>query len=139
MQPPVYLSSTIKLTRDVEAAGFKIRKGDQINIGIANLCNYPGEWISPEEFIPERFDSSSQYYLTPEGKKRNPFSFSPFLGGMRICLGKTFIEEVSKVTLPNILERFDFALEDPSNFVAPFNNLFCIQEPVVEMILSKRN
>jgi cytochrome P450 len=59
-------------------------------------------------FIPERFDPESKYYLTPDGKKRNPFSFSPFLGGVRICLGKTFVEEVSKVTLPNLLQKFDF-------------------------------
>jgi cytochrome P450 len=76
--------------------------------------------------------------LTPEGKKRNPFSFSPFLGGIRICLGKTFIEEVSKVTLPNILKSFDFEMEDAKNFVHPFNNMLFVQEPIVELYLKKR-
>lgn len=89
------------------------------------LCNDPNEWIQPEKFIPERFDPASAYYLTPAGNKRNPFSFSPFLGGMRICLGKTFIEEVSKVTLPNLMKHFDFNLEDCENFVMPFNTMLC--------------
>ena len=95
MQPPIYFSSTISMMKSVEAAGLKIRKGDCLMISIANLCNNPEEWIEPERFIPERFNSESPYYLTPTGKKRNPFSFSPFLGGLRICLGKTFVEEVS--------------------------------------------
>jgi cytochrome P450 len=76
--------------------------------------------------------------LTPKGTKRNPFSFSPFLGGMRICLGKTFIEEVSKITLPSIYRRFDFQLADPENFKMPFNNMECLREPVVYLNLARR-
>lgn len=108
ISPPVYWSSSVCMTKDVNAAGLKIRKGDLLYVGMAGLCNDPDQWISPEKFIPERFDSNSEFYLTPSGHKRNPYSFSPFLGGIRICLGKTFIEEVSKVTLPSVLKRFDF-------------------------------
>jgi cytochrome P450 len=53
-------------------------------------------------FIPERFDPSSKYYLTPSGKKRHMNSFGPFLGGKRICVGKTFAEIVSKIVTPII-------------------------------------
>ena len=98
--------------KDVVAAGLKIRKGDQIMIGMACLGRDKNQWIQPEEFLPERFDSDSEYFLTPTGQKRNPFAFSPFLGGMRICLGKTFIESVSKVTLPVLLSKFQFELEN---------------------------
>lgn len=91
------------MMRDVEAAGLKIRKGDAISVSITHLCMDKNQWIEPERFIPERFDSQSEYYLTPSGDKRNPFAFSPFLGGMRICLGKTFVETLSKVTLPVLL------------------------------------
>ena len=114
------------MKKDVDAAGLKIRRHDLIFIGIAAMCNDPQEWIQPEKFIPERFNSESPYYFTPSGNKRNPFSYSPFLGGQRICLGKTFIEEVSKVTLPNLLRNFAFELEDPANFKMPFNNMVCV-------------
>ena len=90
------------------------------------MCRDPEQWIKPEEFIPERFDSQSEFYLTPKGEKRNPFAFSPFLGGMRICLGKTFIESVSKVMLPVLLTKFSFDLPDPDNFVLPHNNMLCL-------------
>ena len=47
-------------------------------------------------FIPERWNPSSEYYLTPTGKKRHPMSFGPFGGGKRICLGKTLAENIGK-------------------------------------------
>lgn len=113
--------------RDVDAAGLKIRRGDQISVGMVNLCRDSNQWIEPESFIPERFDSKSLYFLTPSGAKRNPFAFSPFLGGMRICLGKTFIEAVSKVTLPVLLTKFEFELPDADSFEMPYNNMNCVE------------
>ena len=81
MQPPVYYSSSIAMSETVPTGPLTMRKGDFISISMYDLCNNPSEWIKPEKFIPERFNSDSPYFLTPEGKKRNPFSFSPFLGG----------------------------------------------------------
>jgi len=72
------------------------------------------EWIEPEKYIPERFDPQSKYYLTPNGHKRHHMSFGPFLGGKRICLGKTFAETISKIIGPTILAHFDFEFEDPN-------------------------
>ena len=65
-------------------------------------------WIDHDKFIPERFDPNSQYYLTPKGERRPNYAFAPFLGGIRICLGKTFIEVISKLTVPTLLSNFDF-------------------------------
>jgi cytochrome P450 len=50
--------------------------------------------------------------LTPNGKKRHPMAFSPFLGGKRVCLGKTFVETMSKMVGPTILANFDFEFVD---------------------------
>ena len=41
LQPPVYYSSSVSMKKDVDAAGLKIRKGDQIYIGMGPLCNSP--------------------------------------------------------------------------------------------------
>ena len=112
MQSPVYYSSSVRMSEDVQCEKLRIRKGDPIMIMQDSMSNDPREWIEPEKFIPERFDSNSPYYLTPDGKRRNPYSFSPFLGGSRICIGKTFIEVVSKLTLPTLLSHFNFEFED---------------------------
>ena len=127
------------MMQDVNAGGLNIRKGDAITIGIASMCMDKNQWIEPERFIPERFDSKSKYFLTPSGSKRNPFAFSPFLGGMRICLGKTFIEAVSKVTLPVLLTKFVFELPNADTFEMPYNNMQCIEQPVVKMTLRTFN
>ncbi len=81
-------------------------------LNIQQLHNDPEEWISPERYIPERFDLGSKYFLKPNGEKRHPFSFQPFLGGRRICLGKTFAEVVAKFIIPAFLCRMDFEMAD---------------------------
>lgn len=63
--------------------------------------------MTPEKFIPERFDPRSEYYLTPDGKKRPPFCFSPFIGGKRVCAGKTLAETISKFIVLAILGRYE--------------------------------
>ncbi len=40
-------------------------------------------------------------------------SFAPFLGGMRICLGKTFAEKIAKVMVPIIVTQLEFEFCDP--------------------------
>ena len=112
MQPPVYYSSSVRMSETVQCEKLRIRKGDVITIMIDSLCNDPKEWIEPDRFIPERFDPTSRYFLTPQGDRRNPYSFSPFLGGSRICIGKTFIEVVSKLTVPTLLSHFEFEFQE---------------------------
>ena len=81
MQPPVYFSSSVCMMEDVTINGLTIRKNDALSIDMYRLGQNPDEWKEPTKFCPERFDPESDYFLTPAGKKRNPYSFSPFLGG----------------------------------------------------------
>lgn len=113
-----------------------------VTIMIHKLCNDPREWIEPERFIPERFDADSRYFLTPNGKRRNPYSFSPFLGGSRICIGKTFIEVVSKLTVPTLLAHFEFDfLEGVDRESIPFmhNNMTARFMPTFKARITNRD
>lgn len=142
MQPPVFYSSSVAMSETVQCGPLEIRKGDNVSISMYNLCNNPNEWIEPKKFIPERFEPKSKYYLTPSGAKRNPFSFSPFLGGARICIGKTFVEAISKLVLPSLLHSFKFEFKDgvnPDEFDFPHNNLVCIWQPKIHIMISDRN
>ena len=112
---PVNNTSTLMFTEDVDICGYKIKKHDCFQIGNHNLHHNPEEWQEPERYIPERFDPSSPYFLTPAGKKRNPMSFMPFLGGKRICLGKTFAEVNSRIVGPAIFSQFNFEFVDPAD------------------------
>ena len=52
---------------------------------------------------------NSKYYRRPDGGKRSPYAFSPFLGGARVCLGKTFAEVTLKFMIPLWYHFFEFA------------------------------
>ena len=142
MQPPVYLSSSCCMSENVQCGPLKLGKGHPFSISMYHLHNNPDEWIEPEKFIPERFDPSSPYYFTPAGTKRNPFSFSPFLGGSRICIGKTFIEAVSKLTTPVLLLNFDFEFPEgvaSDTFEYPYNNLAAQSSPDIKARITERH
>jgi len=64
-------------------------------------------------FNPDRFDSSSEWFKRPDGGVRNPFAFTPFLGGKRICLGKSLVDMAQKFTIPILFSAFDFKFADP--------------------------
>jgi cytochrome P450 len=66
--------------------------------------------------VPERFDHSipdNKWLLTADGKPRNPLAFTPFFGGKRICLGKSFAELAIRFTIPLLYFHFDFEFADP--------------------------
>ena len=103
-----------------------------------SLHRDPTEWKEPSEFIPERFDPASPYYLTPDGNKRHPASFGPFLGGKRICIGKTFAEVMSKIIGPSLFGLYDFEFMDKKHYEEKVpNNLQIFKVPVV-MVKAKR-
>jgi cytochrome P450 len=56
--------------------------------------------------------------LTPDGKKRNPFTYIPFAAGKRSCLGKAFSDFVLKVLLTYLTQSFEleFYPEDKEKF-----------------------
>jgi cytochrome P450 len=65
-------------------------------------------------------------------------SFSPFLGGKRICLGKTFAETVVKIVGPNLLYHFNFEYVDETLYTnKPPNNIEMIKEPEVIVRITK--
>jgi len=143
MQPPVYFSSSVCMMEDVTINGFKLQKGHSFSIDMYRLGNNPDEWKEPSRFYPERFDPENDYFFTPKGKRRSPYSFSPFLGGQRVCIGKSLVEAVSKLTLPTLWSNFNIKFEDkfdkdPASFRMPANNLLCTREPDVSIIIEKK-
>jgi len=131
IDPPASSSSTICLTESTTIGGKMIGSDLRISVNIWALQNNPQEWHTPDIFIPERFDPSSKYFSRPDGKKRHPMSFSPFLGGKRICLGKTFAENMSKCILSIIVSQLKFDFVDKTDYVKKPNNGLSVQEIVM--------
>lgn len=109
------ISSAVKLTETTQIHDKIIRDDHDILIGIHRLHMNPDQWTDPLKFNPERFNPESPYYLAKDNKKRHPLSFGPFLGGKRICLGKTFAEYVPRCILPIILAQLNFEIPEDSD------------------------
>lgn len=100
----------------------------------------PEQWREPQRFVPDRFDSKSEWFLKPDGKKRSPFAYTPFLGGSRVCLGKTFAEITLKFTIPFWFHFFNFDLVNPEHKkTRPIVVLGSTQNIEIPMKLTTRN
>jgi cytochrome P450 len=78
---PFSVGSPATVMKDAFVDGISFKKEDPFMIMMEFVHSDPAEWIEPEKFIPERFDSNSPYFMRPDGKKRTPLSFIPFLAG----------------------------------------------------------
>ena len=58
-------------------------------------------WQEPERFDPHRFAA---------GEKHMPYTYLPFGGGPRNCLGANFAQVEVKVVLARLFQRFDLTL-----------------------------
>jgi len=64
------------------------------------------------------------------------------LGGQRICIGKVFIEVVSKLTVPSLISNFEMEfLEgvDKEKFEMPHNNMICTFMPTNDIYITPKN
>jgi cytochrome P450 / NADPH-cytochrome P450 reductase len=134
LNPPLGVSSTNIFRNPVSVKGIDFTPDIPFAINFDAIHKDPQEWVDPLKFIPERFDASSPMFKRPDGKPRNPFSFCPFFGGKRICLGKTLAEFMTVYTLPLVLYHFDFEFVDPAHKLnKPTFQLATTAQPVIPM------
>ena len=102
------------MTCDAEFGGFKIPKGHRIAVGPRAVHREAEHWPNPERFDPERFLS--------EADERPAFTWIPFGGGPRVCIGQHFAMLEMHVVLAMLLREFDWSMvpgQDPSFEVIP--------------------
>ncbi|KAM7304847.1 cytochrome P450 4V2 [Ixodes scapularis] len=87
------------LDHDLEIDGYKIPKGVSCFVNIYSLHRNPEHFKNPEEFVPDRF-------MGHETTRRHPFSYIPFSGGPKNCLGQRFATVESKLLLAKVLSKF---------------------------------
>ena len=99
---PVIVDVARKLTRDTEIGGWQLPAGTLVLPAIAAVHMRPDLYDDPEQFRPERFLS--------EGAES--YSWIPFGGGVRRCIGASFAQVEMRVVLREVLRRV--RLEAPS-------------------------
>ncbi len=98
LYPPAWVITRRVIEAD-ELLGFPIPAGAMVIISPYVVHRRPDFWQDPELFLPERFD--------PEGEgKRHRFSYLPFGGGPRLCIGSGFAAVEAHLIMAMITQQF---------------------------------
>ncbi|XP_041874932.1 cytochrome P450 26A1 isoform X2 [Corvus kubaryi] len=102
LSPPVPGGFRIAL-KTLELNGYQIPKGWNVIYSICDTHDVADLFTNKEEFNPDRFMSPS-----PEDSSR--FSFIPFGGGLRSCVGKEFAKVLLKIFTVELARSCDWQL-----------------------------
>jgi cytochrome P450 len=101
---PVVPGVVRKLTAPLELRGYEIPAGTRVAPNIYLTHMNPAVYPEPKRFLPERF----------LGNGADTYSWIPFGGGIRRCLGASFALYEMKIVIPAILNRVEIEAAGPS-------------------------
>ncbi|XP_059444622.1 cytochrome P450 736A117-like [Corylus avellana] len=102
--PPIPLLVPRESTQNIEIQGYHIATETRVIINAWAIGRDPASWDEPEEFMPERFLTSSMDF------RGHDFQFIPFGAGRRGCPGISFAVTTVELVLANLLHNFDWTL-----------------------------
>ncbi|NUM47945.1 MAG: cytochrome P450 [Anaerolineales bacterium] len=102
LYPPIHVGNR-RAAHDMEIAGCPVEKDTRVMMSIYLSHRDPAHWPDPDEFRPERFAREG-------GDNVPPFTYIPFGGGPRNCVGAAFSQIEGKVVLLRLLQSFDLEL-----------------------------
>ena len=103
LYPPIHVGNRVS-AEDLSVCGYDIPKGERVMVSIYATHHDETHWPEPEHFDPERFG---------QGRQPVPYSYLPFGGGARNCLGANFAQVEAKVVLARIFQRYKLNLTRP--------------------------
>ena len=95
--------------------GYHIPEGWNLLYEINQTHLNPNEYYDPAQFLPDRFANN-------EENKRDKYSYVPFGGGIRECIGKEFARLEMKLFAVHLLRTYRWELlpdQDLSMVVVP--------------------
>ncbi|MGE5223655.1 MAG: cytochrome P450 [Omnitrophica WOR_2 bacterium] len=102
LYPPIHIGMR-RAAVDLTFRNYHIPAGTRVVYSIFLSHRQPQYWPDPLKFDPERF--------TPEiNRMRLPYTYVPFGGGPRNCIGMAFAQVEAKVILARLLQQFEFQL-----------------------------
>lgn len=102
-QPPVLIRRSLE---DDVLGKYPIKRGEDIFISVWNLHRCPTRWVGADSFNPERWPLDG-----PNPNEINQdFSYLPFGGGPRKCVGDMFATFETVVATAMLVRRFNFQM-----------------------------
>jgi len=115
MYPPAWVVDRVALEQD-EVNGILIPAGALLIIYIYGVHHNDLLWDAPGEFRPERFGAEEKSSL-------EPYSYFPFGGGPRLCIGNNFAMMEMQLVLVHFLQRFQFSKPAETTEIQPMVTL----------------
>lgn len=104
--PPVPVF--VREARDTDTIdGYEIPAGSEVLLSQYVVHRDPDLWDEPLEFRPERFVAGAD-------EDRERYSYFPFGGGRRICIGRQFALMEAQLVLSRAVGRYRLDLESPT-------------------------
>ncbi|RME75198.1 MAG: cytochrome P450 [Chloroflexi bacterium] len=100
LYPPIHVGNRFT-AGDVVLAGCHIPAGTRVMVSYYLVQRHPDFWEAPAEFRPERWTT---------GFRPAAFTYVPFGGGPRNCIGAAFAQLEARLVLARLLQRFRFTM-----------------------------
>lgn len=105
LYPPIHVG-TRRASCELAYKNYCLPEGDRILYSIYLTHRDPQQWADPNSFRPERF-------IVERGRRTyEPYSYVPFGGGPRNCIGAYYGQMEAKVVLARMLQRCRLTLTD---------------------------
>lgn len=127
LRPPLPLL-TRRLTRSTELAGYRLPAGVTIVPLLTLLHDTASSFPEPRAFRPERFLNGSL----------PPYSWLPFGGGRRRCIGAAFATLEMRVVLRTVLGLTELEAADPSDEAIRQRHITIVPRHGTRVILRQR-
>ncbi|HSL28620.1 MAG TPA: cytochrome P450 [Anaerolineales bacterium] len=127
LYPPIHIGNRL-VADELQFDEGHIPAGERMFYSIYLTHRDPEIWENPEDFLPERF---------ARGRTTQPFSYVPFGGGPRACIGAAFGQVEARVVLARLLQTHTFEFTDHK--IHAHMGATLEPRPGVKMKVSRRN
>jgi len=129
LYPPIHIGNRMT-AEDMQLLGYQVPRESRVMYSIYLSHREAEFWEQPEEFKPNRFDRNLE-------ARRPPFTYIPFGGGPRNCIGAAFAQVESKVVVARLLQQFKLVLTN-ANEIKPYMGATLEPRPGVKMLIRLR-
>lgn len=131
LYPPTWIFIRMTLQEDKLPSGAMIPAGSKLYLCPYVMQRNPRYFPVPERFDPERFSESAK-------KTRPQFSYFPFGGGARVCIGEHFAKMEGILVLASIAQKFRLSLV-PDQTIVPEPKMTLRPRGGIRMRVFRRN
>jgi len=98
LYPPIHIGNR-RAAKEMEFSEGKVPADERMFYSIYLTHRDPEIWENAENFCPERFS---------HGRKTPPYSYIPFGGGPRVCIGGAFGQAEARIVMSRLLQTYTF-------------------------------